>query len=238
MVIRFFPKLALATVAAVGLYVPTVGLPVPLRSCVQTVGVAAAAPSPTCGGDERECLRRSAKTGLYGVRYVTPEDVAKCVEAFNACIHGSLHGGNPAPPTSTSATGGNREGLPQHFGITYPNATYDCRVSGETVSCTMNYDSKTATVDSWTGEVHGTLSGLTMTGTETQLAKSHDDTGCTGTEEFSSEVTYVFDPAGKVLMRRGPVENKRTVNCPGGPNESHTETMPAAEWPANWSALS
>ena len=101
----------------------------------------------------------------------------------------------------------------------------------------MNYDSQTATVDSWTGEVQGVLSGLTMTGTETQLAKSHDDTGCTGTEEFSSEVTYVFDPTGKVLMRRAPGENKRTVNCPGGPNESHTETMPAAEWPANWSAL-
>ncbi len=116
MVTGFLSKLAVVTVAAVGLYIPTIGLPVPLGSCLRTVGVAAAAPSQTCGGDERECLRRSAKTGLYGVRYVTPEDVAKCVEAFNACIHGTLNGGgNPVPPTSTSPTGGNKtSSLPKH----------------------------------------------------------------------------------------------------------------------------
>ena len=120
MVTGFVSKLALTTVAAVGLYIPTIGLPVTPGSCLRTVGVASAAPSPTCGGDERECLRRSAKTGLYGVRYVTPEDVAKCVEAFNACIHGTLNGGgNPVPPTSTSPGGRNRTTLPQHFGINY-----------------------------------------------------------------------------------------------------------------------
>jgi hypothetical protein len=43
----------------------------------------AAAPSLTCGGDLRECLRLSAKTEIYGARYVTAEDVARCVEAFN-----------------------------------------------------------------------------------------------------------------------------------------------------------
>ena len=37
-------KLAVATAAAVGLYVTTVGLPVTPHSCLRTVGVAAAAP--------------------------------------------------------------------------------------------------------------------------------------------------------------------------------------------------
>ena len=37
------PKLALVTVAAVGLYVPTLGLPLP-RSCLRTIGVAGSPP--------------------------------------------------------------------------------------------------------------------------------------------------------------------------------------------------
>ena len=73
-------KLALTAAAAVGLYVSTLGLPLPV-SC--------AAPSPSCGGDLRECLRQSAdmRQTTFGGRYVTAEDVARCMEAFNASIH-------------------------------------------------------------------------------------------------------------------------------------------------------
>jgi hypothetical protein len=103
MITRLMPKLTLVTVAAVAMYVLSLGLPIP-ESCLRTSAVAGAAPSPTCGGDLRECLRVSAKTGIYGARHVPAEDVAKCVEAFNACIHGGASGpGNPVPPTSTSA---------------------------------------------------------------------------------------------------------------------------------------
>jgi hypothetical protein len=75
-------KFALAAVAAVGLYVPTLGLPLP-DSCMHTIGVAGAAPAPSrsCGGDLRECLRQSAdlRQTTFGGRYVTAEDVARCV---------------------------------------------------------------------------------------------------------------------------------------------------------------
>jgi hypothetical protein len=129
--------LAVAAVAALALYVPTFGLFGPLGACLGTAATAAAAPSPTCGGDLRECLRLSAKTGIYGARYVTAEDVARCVEAFNACIHGGASGGGKqTPPTSTSTPGGGtRKGLPQHFGIAYDgNLVSDCRVSGDAAS--------------------------------------------------------------------------------------------------------
>ena len=121
MVARLARKLALATVAAVGLYLAALALPIS-SLCLSTGGMASAAPSPTCGGDLRECLRLSAQTGIYGARYVTAADVARCMEAFNSCIHGGVSAGNPNPPTSTSTgSGGSGKGLPQHFGITFRN---------------------------------------------------------------------------------------------------------------------
>ena len=121
----------------------------------------------SCGGDERECLRLSAKTGLYGVRYVSPEDVARCVEAFNACIHGTLHGGNPVPPVSTSPGGSTRKALPAHLGIPYyGDADIDCRLSGVAVNCKASRGPNLPLV-SETLEITGTLSGLTMMGTYT-----------------------------------------------------------------------
>ena len=44
MVTGFLSKLAVVTVAAVGLYIPTIGLPVPQGSCFRTVGINAALP--------------------------------------------------------------------------------------------------------------------------------------------------------------------------------------------------
>ncbi len=240
MVIRFFPKLALATVAAVGLYIPTIGLPVQLGACLRTVGVASATPSPTCGGDERECLRRSAKTGLYGVRYVTPEDVAKCVEAFNACIHGTLNSGNPAPPTETTSGDSNRKTLPQHFGINYNGVVAsDCRASGDTVTCKdIRQDPLAEDQDSWTGGVTGTLSGLTMTGTKTIHIEGHysGEPGCFYTQEATGPATHVFNSDGTVTMREGPLQWQKTNHgsCSGGDSP---QTSPATEVTANWSAI-
>ena len=132
MVTRLVPKLALATAAAVGLYASAGGLlPGPFGNCLRSTGVATAAPSPTCANDLRECLRVSARTGLYGVRYVTAEDVARCVEAFDACIHGTIQG-NPHPPASTSSPGGgNKTGMPQRFKITQDAFTLDCAVDDD-----------------------------------------------------------------------------------------------------------
>ncbi len=78
---------------------PLLGLPIP-SSCTRTVGT-----SPMCA----ECVRQSAQTGLYGARYVTAEDVARCMEAFNACAHGTLQG-NPNPTATSAAPGDGKTG--------------------------------------------------------------------------------------------------------------------------------
>lgn len=233
-------KLALTTVAAVGLYVPTMGLPLPLNSCLRTAGVANAAPSPTCASDLRECLRQSADMhpATFGVRYVTADDVAKCTEAFNACLHGSS-GGSANPPPSTSTGGTGRKGLPSHLGITYDGALIsDCRVSGEAVTCkVINPNAPVGNQDSWTSEVTGTLSGLTMTGTETIHVEGHYDgqPGCLYTEKASGPVTYAFNSDGTVSMRGGPMQWQHTDygNC----SNSYSQTSPENEVTAEWSAI-
>jgi hypothetical protein len=154
-------------IAALGLYASVFGSFGPPGACTRTAPTASAAPSPTCGGDLRECLRLSAKTGIYGARYVTAEDVARCVEAFNACIHGgaSAGGGNANPTTTTSGGGATKVVLPEHFGIDTADYRYDCTVTGTAVNCTSARKSPYEGIDSWRGTVTGTLSGLTMTGT-------------------------------------------------------------------------
>jgi hypothetical protein len=238
MVTGFLSKLAVVTVAAVGLYIPTIGLSIPLGSCLRTVGVASATPSPTCGGDERECLRASAKSGLSGVRYVSPEDVARCVEAFNACIHGTLNGGNPIPPTSTSPGGRGTNTLPRRFGINYEALVVDCRVSGAAVTCTSNRQEQlpngTGTY-SETGEVTATLSGLTMTGTLKRHGTSEG--GCVSEQELSGPVTYVFSLDGTVAMREGPLQQEIVFSgdCANSPPIS--STGPVWEGTGTWSAI-
>lgn len=131
-----------ASEAAVGLYAPTLGLPLP-NSCLRTIGVAGAAPapSPSCGGDLRECLRLNAdlRQTLFG-RYVTADDVARCMEAFNVCIRGGARacGNRPPPPsTPTRETG---KGLPPRFVIKTQFGTCDCIKTGDALNCTMTGD--------------------------------------------------------------------------------------------------
>jgi hypothetical protein len=44
------------------------------------------APSPACERDRKACLAGSARTGTYGARYVPPEAVRMCYDAYRACI--------------------------------------------------------------------------------------------------------------------------------------------------------
>ncbi|MFN8071140.1 MAG: hypothetical protein U0R66_04935 [Mycobacterium sp.] len=161
-------KVALGTVAAVGLYLPSIVAVLP-DSCVNGIGIAGAAPSPSCGGDLRECLRKSAdmRQTTFGGRFVTAEDVARCTEGFDACIHGgAARGGSPSPPgsrppqggtttsTSTSASSGGQGGaggggqrssgssdsrdMPPYRPFTLVDSmAYDCAVSGESVTCAI-----------------------------------------------------------------------------------------------------
>ncbi|MFN8033842.1 MAG: hypothetical protein U0Q47_11180 [Mycobacterium sp.] len=230
--------LSVATVAAVGLYVPAFGFLGPLGACLPTAATASAAPSPTCASDLRECLRQSAdlRQTTFGGRYVTAEDVARCMEAFNACIHGTLRGGNPNPPISTSAGGSNEEGLPQHFSISGAAGASDCHSNGGTVTCALSWKSPPAGTDSFTGNVSGTLSGMTMSGTATGRRTGHSpgDPSCTFVDDFSWPITYRFNPDGSVAVREGPYERKTTLG--GSCSGSDSGTEPVSEWIGTWSA--
>ena len=226
-------KLALATVAAVGLYLATLGLPLS-SSCLNGGGVASAAPSPTCSSDLRECLRLSAKTGIYGARYVTADDVARCVEIFNACIHGGAGSGGNAGPTTSPSPGGSRKGLPQHFAIrdNYGIAG-DCRVNGDSVACSLSWDTPPDWVSSFTGTVTGTLSGLTMTGTQTLHQSGSNGPGCTIDETYSGPITYTFNLDGTVKLAAGPAQRQSTFSC----SEPTSGTTSGGESEGRWSPI-
>lgn len=223
--------LALASVAAVGLYISTFGLLGPLGACERIAATASAAPSPTCADDLRECLRLSAKTGIYGARYVTADDVSRCVEAFNACIHGSS--GSPSPPPSTSAAGGSGSGLPQHFAIRDDYGfVSDCRVTGDAVTCTQSWLTPTDWVDSFSGTVTGTLSGLTLTGTQA-LHQSGQRDGCSISETYSGPITYDFSLDGSVKLAAGPAQRQSTFSC----SDPTSGTTNGGESAGRWSPI-
>ncbi|VBA57966.1 hypothetical protein LAUMK191_04289 [Mycobacterium attenuatum] len=232
-------KIAVAAAAAVGLYVPAIDVPTSLMACLHPANIASAAPSPTCSSDLRECLHASVKTGLYGVRYVAPEDVARCVEAFNACRHGGAGGGgNPNPPPSTPAGGGTGKGLPSHLGIkTIGNgeSRYDCRVNGSSVSCAGTLVAKFGTTDTYEEQFTGTLSGLTATGTFNghQTGHSPADPSCRYEQDLSGPATFIFNLDGTVLIRQGPPQIHGTYSC-GGPTSF---TGNAWESTGTWSAM-
>ena len=223
-------KLALVSVAAVGLYASTLGLPLP-NSC--------AAPSPSCGGDLRECLRQSAdmRQTTFGGRYVTAEDVSRCMEAFNACIHGGASpGGKQAPPPSTAAEDNRGATMPQRFTVDlkYDNYSFDCQKSGAAVNCTQQGAAPLAELITDTGEIVGSLSGLTMTGTWTNHKENGSD--CVNVMDSSIPITFVFNTGGNVTIKLGAYEQRHTYR--GGcasiikPN---SDSLAPAEWNSTWS---
>lgn len=229
------PKLSVATTAAVGLCIPTLSLPVP-GLCVRTGAVAVAAPSPTCGSDLRECLRQSADTRqtTFGGRYVTAEDVARCMEAFNACAHGTAGSGSN-PPGSTRAGSGTGKGLPAHLGIRMTgngDASWDCRVSGDSLSCKGKLLAPFGSVDSYQETFTGALAGLTATGTFKghQTGHAPADPSCHFEQDLSGPATYVFGHDGSVTIRQGPAQAQGTYNC-GGPTST---TVDAWELQGTW----
>lgn len=221
----YFKPLA-AAVGAIGLAVSGVCLSVPLDRCLGPVGNASAAPSPTCASDLRECLRVSARTGLYGVRYVTAEDVARCMEAFRACNSGTLQG-NPNAPT---------KGLPQRFKITGNENTADCTVNGVSIACTLGWKTPDW-VDAYSGKFTGTVSGMTATGTSTQHIEGHSppEPSCTHVEDYTGPATYVFSPDGTVTARVGPNQRQTRGICNGN-QFSNSGVTEAAEVTGTWIA--
>ncbi len=236
------PRLALATAFAVGLCVPALGV-APPDSCVLGPGVAGAAPSPSCGGDLRECLRTSADMHqtTFGGRYVTAEDVSRCVEAFNACTHGGASlGGNQSPPMSTSAQGDSRQGLPQRFRITYQSTAIDCRTTGVEASCSSRREEQLPAGGTYseTGEIDGTVSGMTLSGTVTRHGRSAgDSSGCVSEQTQTGPVRYEFTSDGAVAMNDGPITQDIVFSgtCADSPRTS--SSFPVWQATATWSPV-
>lgn len=42
-------------------------------------------PTVSCASEKQDCMSASAQTGIYGERYVPPDAVAACMEAYWAC---------------------------------------------------------------------------------------------------------------------------------------------------------
>lgn len=256
-------KVAVVTVAAVGLYIPTLGLPLAGWRCLRSVGIAGAAPSPSCASDLRECLRRSAdmRQTTFGGRYVTAEDVARCVEAFNACIHGGAGaGGDQAPgsrppdgrPTTTQTNTGTQgapgtgsnpappsgspgstsgKALPQRFAMAFQGFVNDCRVTGEKVTCTTKLEPVPPGIDFFEATFTGTLSQTGATGTEMRSQKGHYDNGCTFDENYSTPYSYYFNSDGSVTLKFGTGQRQSRFSCA----EATTGTTPPGEITGTWS---
>lgn len=241
MAMRLRSKAALVSVSALALCVPAFVSPHP-DSCAWTAGLAGAAPtpSPSCGGDLRECLRAAADMHptTFGVRYVTAEDVARCMEIFDACIHGGASSGrDPALSTPTS-TGDDRAGLPQRFRISFDTTTIDCRVNGDDASCTQTREESLPSGGhySLSGEITGTVSGMTLTGSfKDHSTSSGHSSGCVSEQDHSGPVRYEFRRDGSVAMRWGPahVDTVFTGACSNAPPTS--ESYPVWEGTGTWS---
>lgn len=256
-VIPVIPKPSLAVLSSFALALSGVLFPLSLDSCTPMLGVASAEPSPTCGSDLRECLHAAAKTGMYGVRYVLAEDVRRCTDFFDACIHGSVRGTpngprGTSPGGSSTSTGGQETtssstsrsfppkagspkstsaggtGLPDHFGIDHGNGgASDCQRSGDSVSCTENW--RTAT-DTYTGSLTGTISGWTITATRKTHRVNHS-TGCSLEEDYVGPVTYTLSPGGGAEFTAGP---NRVTSSGCSSNSFTTDVMHGT---ATWAAI-
>jgi hypothetical protein len=171
-------------------------------------------------------------------RWVTAEDVARCMEAFRSCINGGAsRGGNPVPPTTT-ARRDSSTGLPQHFGIKAADVVYDCTRSGEAITCTGTRNLSEGW-DSITEEVTGTLSGLTMTGSLKRHGTGHAPAmpGCRSEHDSTGPVTYVFNLDGTVTMRAEPHQWNTTWSGCGADDGPRSGVTDAWEATASWSSV-
>lgn len=50
------------------------------------------APTTSCDSQKQACMSASVQVGIYGKRYVPPDAVAQCMEAYRSCI-GNQSGG-------------------------------------------------------------------------------------------------------------------------------------------------
>lgn len=180
-------------------------------------------------------------------RAATASAVVVAVAGLAACGPQNRNvAGEPAVPTtgmsqpSSSASGsGMDSALPKHFRIESVGFIHDCRTDGDKVSCTTQSVPMPDNHESWTEEMTGTLSGLTLTGTSTtqEIFHQRDDPKCRTVQRRSGPVTYEFSPDGTVVMSEGRMhyDTKDTGDCPG--SGSYTGEQWGGQGTGTWSRV-
>ena len=98
MIFGVVSKMAIVAVAAAGLSVPAVATAAPPASAEQQPPCAAAAdmpvagpyataPAQSCTDAKQQCMSASVQEGIYGERYVPPDAVAMCMQAYRDCVN-------------------------------------------------------------------------------------------------------------------------------------------------------
>lgn len=106
---RLLSRITLAAVAAAGLSVPVAAVSAPLASaspapqsgCSAAVTMPAAGfkldePANSCTDQKQQCMSGSVQEGIYGERYVPPDAVALCMDAYRDCINANTDSGSGA----------------------------------------------------------------------------------------------------------------------------------------------
>lgn len=158
--------------------------------------------------------------------------VAVLTAGLSGC--GASHPVAAETPSSTTAT----PSLPpmKHFRIGYPEGpVQDCSVDGSTVTCALSVVGPSS-VESYSGTVTGTLSGLTLTGTSVTHQRFRDeaDPACILEMDKSEPVEYVFGLDGVVTMHGGPadVHTERSGSCSGTESAKDWRWEDSAPWSA------
>jgi len=102
-------RMTLAAVAAAGLSVPAAAVSTPLASaspapqsqCSAAVTMPAAGfkldePANSCTDQKQQCMSASVQEGIYGERYVPPDAVAMCMDAYRDCVNANTDSGSDA----------------------------------------------------------------------------------------------------------------------------------------------
>lgn len=107
MLLAWMSRSMVTAVAAIGLSIPVVvvstplasALPVPQSPCSPVAAPTAPAdfsPSPSCTSDKEQCMAASVQEGIYGERYVPPDAVAMCMQAYWDCANANSDSGTDA----------------------------------------------------------------------------------------------------------------------------------------------
>lgn len=92
-------RLTFAAIAAAGLSIPVVAVSTPPASaspaatgqCLPTAMTPALAdddaPANSCTDQKQQCMSANVQEGIYGERYVPPDAVAMCMDAYRDCVN-------------------------------------------------------------------------------------------------------------------------------------------------------